>query len=84
MLLHSRKTRFEWALGEELGRNRNIFLVVVVKRQKWGCSLPTGNRGSQLPVITVLLLSYYSVISCGIRKKSGVFRREKWKSKTRK
>lgn len=30
MLLHNRKTRLEWALGEEVGRNRNIFLVGVV------------------------------------------------------
>lgn len=71
MLLHSWKTRLEWALMEEVGRKRNIILVVVVKRQKWGHSSPTGNSSSQS-------------ISCGIRKRSEVVQKRRVKKQNQK
>lgn len=68
MLLHS---GLKWELVEELGRKRNIFLVVVVKRQKWGRSFPTGNSGSQST-------------SCGIRKKPGAVQKRKMEKQNQK
>lgn len=71
MLLHSRKTRHERALIEEVGRKRNIILVVVGKRQKWGHSSPTGNSSSQS-------------ISCGIRTRSEVVQKRTVKKQNQK